>query len=92
MIITYCDMMPESRNNPLLDNGSLKHLFAATDTLVEIKELLQDWHMFRNNGQTPNIDELFEVVISTRFARVIKGGHVIDSRVSVWRRGRIPPL
>jgi hypothetical protein len=26
--IQYCDMTPESRNNPLLDNGWLKHLSA----------------------------------------------------------------
>jgi hypothetical protein len=35
-------MTPESRNNPLLDNGSLKRESAAMDTLVEIKALLRD--------------------------------------------------
>jgi hypothetical protein len=29
-------------NNPLLDNGWLKALFVATNTLVEIKLLAQD--------------------------------------------------
>jgi hypothetical protein len=33
----YCDMTPESRNTPMLDNGSLKRVSAATDTLVESK-------------------------------------------------------
>jgi hypothetical protein len=35
-------MMPESRNNPLLENGWLKRLSAAKDTLVETKALLRD--------------------------------------------------
>jgi hypothetical protein len=40
--IQYCDMTPESRNNPLLDNGSLKHISAATDKLVDTRALLQN--------------------------------------------------
>jgi hypothetical protein len=35
-------MMSESQNNPLLENGSLKRVSVATDTLVEIKALLRN--------------------------------------------------
>jgi hypothetical protein len=36
----YCDMTSERRNSPLLENGSLKRVSAATDALIEIKALL----------------------------------------------------
>jgi hypothetical protein len=38
-ICIYCDMTPESRNGPLLDNGSLKRVSAVTATLVEIRDV-----------------------------------------------------
>jgi hypothetical protein len=57
-----CDMTPENRNSPLLDNGSLNHVTVT---------------MNRHSM----IEELFEVVIFIRFAPILKGGHVIDSRV-----------
>jgi hypothetical protein len=44
-------MTPESRNNPLLDNGSLKHVSAATDKLVETRELLQIRARFHDNEE-----------------------------------------
>jgi hypothetical protein len=47
-------MTPESRNSPLLDNGSLKRVSAAMDTFVETKALLHNGRTFRNSGYTPN--------------------------------------
>jgi hypothetical protein len=38
------------RDSPLLDNGSIKRVFAATNTLVEIRALPRDWRTFRSNG------------------------------------------
>jgi hypothetical protein len=38
----YCDMKPESRNRPLLDNGSLTRFPATTGELVETKALLRN--------------------------------------------------
>jgi hypothetical protein len=35
-------MTPEIWNNPLIENGSLTLVSAATDTLVEIEALLRD--------------------------------------------------
>jgi hypothetical protein len=42
----YCDMTPESRDSPLLENGSPKHVSAATDKLVEARVLLRNQHTF----------------------------------------------
>jgi hypothetical protein len=44
------------RNSPLLDSHSLDTRFVATDTLVEVKALPRDWHIFRtdNNRQSSN--------------------------------------
>jgi hypothetical protein len=54
-------MTPEKRNNPLLGNGSPKHISVTSRHAI--------------------MDEIFEVVISIRFALTIKGRHVIGSRV-----------
>jgi L-lysine 2,3-aminomutase len=55
-------MMPESRNRPLLENGSLKRVSAATDTLVEIKEMLRIHTRLVVTDRQRIIDEMFEVV------------------------------
>jgi hypothetical protein len=57
------------RNSPLLDNGSLKARFVATNTLVEFKALPRDWHTFRSNGWKQIITDVqFKVVVSLWFA------------------------
>jgi hypothetical protein len=56
-------MTPESRNSPLLDNGSLNRVSAATDTRcyeIDTSFVATDGHRI--------IVELFEVMISIRFA------------------------
>jgi hypothetical protein len=37
----YCDMSLERRNSPLLDNGSLEHVSAATDKHGIVQERLE---------------------------------------------------
>jgi hypothetical protein len=59
--------MPESRSNPLPDNGSLKGRFVATNTIVGIKALPRD--LTHVAWQRKNrITLLLEVRISVRFS------------------------
>jgi hypothetical protein len=39
--LSYCDMTPEKRNCPLIDNGSLKHVSVTTNRHAIIDELFQ---------------------------------------------------
>lgn len=39
-------MTPESRNSPLLDNGSLNFFSAIRNRLVEVNALLRNHHIF----------------------------------------------
>jgi hypothetical protein len=60
-------MTPESQNSPLLDNGS--HLSAAADRLVRKSDRCYGINTsFVGTVKHRTIEELLEVVISTRFA------------------------
>jgi hypothetical protein len=58
----YCDMTPESRNSPLLNNGSLKRVSAATDT---------HWHtlVWRSGFmKTDLVRNAFSVLTESKFS------------------------
>jgi hypothetical protein len=49
IVFLYCDVTPESRSSPLLDNGSLARVSAPTDTLAKVKVLPRIDTSFRAN-------------------------------------------
>jgi hypothetical protein len=68
----YCDMSPESTSSPLLSNGSLKHVSVTSDMAPEYQNspLVDNGSAstFPRQQMDAVTDELFEMVVSIRFA------------------------
>jgi hypothetical protein len=104
LIIMYCDMTLTRRKSAvrkarhrhmLLDNGYLKHISAATNTVGKINALPGDVTRFvakeNNRGiNCPTACSIFgpDEVSSVRNVRQPERDRVPSP---VWRRGRIPP-
>jgi hypothetical protein len=70
----YCDMTPESQNSPLLDNGSLKCVSAATNQRCQLLDNSSLEHVSVTTSGHAVVDELLGVVIYIRFAPSSKRG------------------
>jgi hypothetical protein len=76
-------MTPESRNIPLLGNGSLKCVLASMDTLVEFGDVHFQTRACKKHVSVATVkyevvDKVLGAVVSIRFAPRYKTGHVID--------------
>jgi hypothetical protein len=71
-----CAVREAQQRRSLLDNGSLKHVSAATDTLVEIRERCHeiDMRFVATDEHAIIVDEQLGVVNSFRFAPNYKRG------------------
>jgi hypothetical protein len=85
-------MTPESRNSPLLDNGSLTHVSVTSRNIPLLyngwlKHVSAATDKKQNNRETVRHGDLYSVR-----PEVIKSYMLCSAQGSpVWRRDRIPP-
>jgi hypothetical protein len=73
--VRYCDKTPESRNSPLLDNGSLGMFSQQRIDLWGNKTVATKLtHVSATTDKHRGIEELLEVVTYIRFHRSYKRG------------------